>query len=183
MPKLPDWHCSKCNFTIFGSKQFCGKCGEKNPNWDRSTTEASKPSAAADSNTTTTMKNGREKLPDWFCEPCQFWVFGSKRTCRCGKENPNWPSSSGNNSNNKSEQQPAAASTSSSAPAPVAPAPASQQQQQQQPEQQQQQRQQRGGRGGGGGGRAPDFHCPNCKFNVYGSKPACGKCGYPNPAW
>lgn len=30
--KRPDWHCYKCDFIVFGSKDACGKCGSKNPN-------------------------------------------------------------------------------------------------------------------------------------------------------
>eukprot|EP00478_Filoreta_tenera_P000397 GABV01000397.1.p1 GENE.GABV01000397.1~~GABV01000397.1.p1 ORF type:complete len:376 (-),score=118.70 GABV01000397.1:239-1366(-) len=41
-------------------------------------------------------------------------------------------------------------------------------------------------RGGGGGnqrsnGRAPDWDCPECGANVFGSKSECFKCGTPNP--
>jgi hypothetical protein len=29
--RRPDWHCVRCNYTIFGSKPSCGKCGTRNP--------------------------------------------------------------------------------------------------------------------------------------------------------
>lgn len=56
-----DWNCPKCNYRIFGRKQYCSKC-----NIDR---------------------DGDKKPPrfgDWICNGCGGNIFARKDKCRCG---------------------------------------------------------------------------------------------------
>lgn len=75
-----DWKCTTCNFTIFGRKDSCNKCGEKrlfreeNPH----------------------PVHHCSSIPilfyDWKCPGCNFNMFGSRTHCvKCNIRNPKLP--------------------------------------------------------------------------------------------
>lgn len=47
----PDWFCPVCNFKVFGSKEFCGKCNIRNPAFSTSTSVTSNSSSSSSSST------------------------------------------------------------------------------------------------------------------------------------
>ena len=75
---LSDWNCPTCHFSVYGSKDRCGKCGILNP------------ALSSQQGATATTSSAPARRPDWTCPGCKAVVFGSKDRCfRCGKSCPN----------------------------------------------------------------------------------------------
>ena len=202
----PDWNCPQCGELVFGSKPCCRKCGSTNPansGAAASATPAPAPSGApisaqqqgwwcaacqnmaagaacdgcgaraphASPSTApaATAARPQQRTPDFDCPNCKYVIFGSKDKCgKCGYRNPHLVAASLGTAA-------AAAASATTAAAPPLPtsfvegAPT------------------RGNSIVSGSPatrppRLPDWTCHACGDTVFGSRPACRKCGASNPA-
>jgi len=76
-----DWHCTTCNFPIYGHKDKCKTCGKRRPS------SSSSPSGAA---------TKRKRHADWHCTTCNFPIHGHKDSCwKCRARRPGIGSAEG----------------------------------------------------------------------------------------
>lgn len=67
-----NWWCNTCDFTIYGHKNRCGKCGTRRPSRRTVKNEA-------------VLGEPRYKSKDWYCHTCDFTIYGHKDRCgKCG---------------------------------------------------------------------------------------------------